>query len=257
MTMSSFHHPLALWARRAGYASLFPYQTGGMVPPPLRRGSTLQGVKEDLELAEDPATDPETLVKLYYKQKDASVAWNKTIRPAILSNPNTPTVFLKDRVAVGGAMEADAVGQNPSRLVGRLTLDPDWNDIDLSVAQQAESPDVLRELSQHPDPQVRKWVGLKDAPEDVLIALATDPSEEVQELMAEHAEYLPMGAKRLLVASRFSKVRELFANQATDEDSFKAILESGDNNLLSILAFERDDVPKHIQKQAEKLYPRS
>jgi hypothetical protein len=248
MTTDTFRHPIVFWARREGYTDIFPYKTGGMVPRP---GSTLQGVKEDLELAEDPTTNIRKLEKLYEESSSTEV------KMAVLRNPNTPVAFLKEAVEMGGAKEADAVGQNPNRILGRLVMD-EWLEIDGFIAMNTNSPDVLRELSQHPDPDVRKFVGARsDTPEDVRIALAADPEEMVQDLMAFEPGTLPLKAKKLLITSRFKNVREEFARQAKDKESFNLILESGDKNLLSILAFERDDVPPRVQKQADKLYPRS
>jgi len=210
-----------------------------------RRRSTLQGVKDDLYVAEDPATPPDVLSALYEKTS------SKKVKLAILRNPNTSTELLHERSMFTEKDEIEAILENPARIIGRVTFDPKWSAIEGFIATDIDDLNVLRELAMHHDPDVRKIVAMRSiTPEDVQIALAQDPSEEVQYgLTFLDESIIHVNAQLALAKSKFERVIVEMAGFVQRPAVLQALIESGDSEVLTIIS-ERKDVPDSIREMA-------
>lgn len=207
-------------------------------------GSTLQGVKDDLEVAEDPATPSKKLSDLFEKTT------SKKVKLAILRNPNTSTEFLQERSMFTEKDEIEAILENPARIIGRVTFDPEWSAIEGFIATDIDDLNVLRELAMHHDPDVRKIVAMRSiTPEDVQIALAQDPSEEVQYgLTFLDESIIHESAQLALAKSKFERVIVEMAGFVQRPAVLQALIDTDDSEVLTILN-GRKHLPSHIRQQ--------
>ncbi len=206
-----------------------------------RRGLTLQGVEDDLELAEDPGTSAKKLTQLY-------VDGDSAVKLAVLRNPNTDTSLLVARAEMSEPDELRALVENPSRIMGRLTFDPVWSAIETFIAMYIEDVDVLRDLAMHHDPDVRKFVAVRDiTPDEIKIILADDPSEEVPFFMAADVD-TPDEALFKLAKSRFQVVKVELAANVHNEEVMRELVTTGDQEILETLS-KRYDLPDAIALQ--------
>ena len=207
-----------------------------------RRGLTLQGVEDDLEVAKNPATPADDLTDLYEKSK------SKKVKLAVLRNPNTSTKLLLERAEMTEDDELQAIVENPSRIMGRISNDPDWSAIETYIAMETEDVEVLRELAMHHDPDVRKFVAIRDlTPIEIKLALADDPSEAVAFFMAGDVD-MPDEVLFKLAKSRFQVVKVELATNVHNEEVMRELVATGDQEILETLS-KRYDLPDAIALQ--------
>lgn len=120
-----------------------------------------------------------------------------SILTAIAANPNISNKTTERLLYVGDMRDdlnrpiAEALGSNPSRLIGRLENPLLSERVDEYVALESRDADQLRELAFHASSDVRSKVAVNPAtPVDLLLALARDPDPGVRTGVSEN-EHTP------------------------------------------------------------------
>lgn len=215
----------------------------------MRAAGRLAGHNEDLALASDPRATGEALDrlardhfgKIVYRHYDDTKEAREFVEvlEALTINPNissATTEFVIEAVEDSEKLNrvlARSLGKNPARLIGRLENPQLSERVDSLVALFTQDPDDLRELAFHSSEGVRYNVACNgETPHDLLLALARDPEESVQErlVFADDSEI-----HKALATSTFPSVRMDVAERTTFPEVLNILADDSDPEVVLLV----------------------
>lgn len=234
----------------------------------MRAAGRLAGHSEDLALASDPRATGEALDRLArdrfgkigYRHYDDTKEAREFVEvlEALTINPNissATTEFVIEAVEDSEKLNrvlARSLGKNPARLIGRLD-NPELSErVDMLVALFTEDPDDLRELAFHQSEGVRYNVACNgETPHDLLLALARDPEESVQERMvfSDDSEI-----HKALATSTFLSIRMEVAERTTFPEVLDLLGDDSDYEVVYLVE-QNKHTWKKTKNRIESRYP--